>query len=198
MDEGVISVTLVRAGDGAFNVIPTTAVVAGTIRSLTKDGYAFLEARLEAVVQGAAATHGCTADVKMTSFALDCMSRSEEFMALGAPGACTFPATTNTPAEWSMHKEIAAELIGDVNRTYEAGPLMAGEDFGYYQEKVPGSFLFLGSGDAKKNTNVNLHHPLFQMDEAQMPLGIAIHANSALKALDELNIPSLRRSRLER
>lgn len=196
--EGVISVTLVRAGDGAFNIIPTTTVVAGTIRSLTKDGYAFLEERLEAVVQGAAVTHGCTAVVRMSSFDLDCMSRSEEFVKLGAPGGCTFPATVNAPAEWSLHKEVAAELIGDVNRTYEAGPLMAGEDFAYYQERVPGSFLFLGSGDAAKGTNVNLHNPMFQMDEAQMPLGIAIHVNSALKALDELNSPDLRRSRLKR
>ena len=58
--------------------------------------------------------------------------------------------------------------------------------------------MFLGSGNAQKRTNVNLHNPLFQMDEAQMPLGIAIHANSALKALEELNQPQLRRSRLKR
>ena len=40
--------------------------------------------------------------------------------------------------------------------------------------------------------------PMLQMDESQMNLGIAIHANSALKALDEFNRPALRRSRLER
>ena len=198
-DEGVISVTLVRAGDGAFNIIPNTAIVAGTIRSLTKEGYAFLETRLEAIVKGAAATHGCEADLKMSSFDLDCMARSQDFVKVGAPGACTFPATVNTPAEWGLHKEIAAELIGDANRTYELpSALMAGEDFAYYQEKIPGSFMFLGSGNAQKKTNVNLHNPLFQMDEAQMPLGIAIHANSALKALEELNRPQLRQSRLER
>jgi IAA-amino acid hydrolase len=162
MDEGVISVTLVRAGDGAFNVIPTTAVVAGTIRSLTKDGYMFLESKLQHIVKGAAATHGCTADLKLTTFDVDCMTSGEELVKAGAPGGCTFPATTNTPAEWSLHREVAVELVG-VNRTYEAGPIMAGEDFAYYQEKVPGSFVFLGIGDSAKKTNKNLHNPMFQV-----------------------------------
>ena len=130
--------------------------------------------------------------------AKNCMTQAEEFVELGAPGGCTFPPTVNTPAESSLQKEVATELIGDASKVYEIGPIMAGEDFSYFLEKIPGSLVFLGSGDAKKESTVNLHHPRFKMDEDQMPLGIAIHVNAALKALDELNHPRLRKQRLER
>ena len=194
-----VSVTLVKAGDGAFNVIPTTSIVAGTIRSLTKEGYTFLEERLQAIVKGAAATHDCSVELKLSSFALDCMTEADELTKLGAPGGCTFPALVTTPAEWSLHKEVAGQVIGDVDKAYEMpSAIMAGEDYAYYLERIPGSFMFLGSGSAEKKSNINLHNPMFQMDEDQMPLGIAIHANSALKALDEFNRPELRQSRLDR
>ena len=59
--------------------------------------------------------------------------------------------------------------------------------FRYFLEQVPGAMTFLGIGNRSKGTDVNLHNPRFQMDEEQMPLGAALHVETALRALAELN-----------
>ncbi len=65
----------------------------------------------------------------------------------------------------------------------DAAPTMGGEDFAYLLEKVPGAMVFLGIGNATLGTDVNLHNPRFQMDEAQMSLGAALHVEMALRSL---------------
>lgn len=92
-------------------------------------------------------------------------------MRLGAPGSCTFPPTVNAKAAWALARQAALGLVGE-ERVLTAEPTMGGEDFAYLSSRVPGAMLFLGIGNASHGTDVNLHSPRFQMDEAQMHLGM--------------------------
>ena len=178
LESGVISNTFVNGGS-AYNVIPPWVEMGGTIRSLSREGYRFLEERLRAVVEGAAALGQCRLELTMSSLDDDC---KDHRVPPGAPGACTFPPTINTKAAYALARGAAAELAG-VDNVFDTAPTMAGEDFAYFLEKVPGAMMFLGIGNASLGTNVNLHHPRFQMDESQMKLGAALHVEMALRSL---------------
>ena len=68
----------------------------------------------------------------------------------------------------------------------EATATMGGEDFAYFAEKVPANFVYLGIGNAEKNTTAGLHSPNFKLDEEALPVGVALHATIVLHALQDL------------
>jgi amidohydrolase len=162
---GVVSVTTVHGGD-AFNVIPSAVTMTGTIRSLTSDGLKFLQERVRAIAEGTAAAHRCTARVSF-------------------PGL-DYPATVNDAASWALAKQVGAELLGDRAVVEMPSPIMGGEDFSYVLERVPGCFVVLGVGNAAIGATESVHHPKFKADEAALPIGAAMHAAYALRALEEL------------
>jgi amidohydrolase len=155
---GVVSVTTVHGGD-AFNVIPAKVTMTGTIRSLTSDGLKFLQERVRAIAEGTAAAHRCTARVSFPGF--------------------DYPATVNDAGSWALARDVGAELL-------EMQPIMGGEDFAYVLERVPGCFVVLGVGNPAVGATESVHHPKFVADEAALPIGAALHAAYALRALDEL------------
>jgi amidohydrolase len=57
---------------------------------------------------------------------------------------------------------------------------IASEDFSEFSARVPGVFMFLGSGNEKKGTHVSHHHPCFKIDEDTLPDGVAMHVKGAL------------------
>jgi metal-dependent amidase/aminoacylase/carboxypeptidase family protein len=71
-------------------------------------------------------------------------------------------------------------LLGDDKVKYPDRPSMGAEDFGYYCEKVPGNFAFLGTRNAEKDTGYMCHDARFDIDEDAMVLGMAHHALVAL------------------
>jgi IAA-amino acid hydrolase len=162
---GVVSVTTVHGGD-AFNVIPSEVTMTGTIRSLTSDGLKFLQARVREIAEGTAAAHRCTARVSF-------------------PGL-DYPATVNDAASWALAKQVGAELLGDRAVVEMPSPIMGGEDFSYVLERVPGCFVVLGVGNPAIGATESVHHPKFKADEAALPIGAAMHAAYALRALEEL------------
>jgi IAA-amino acid hydrolase len=180
VEAGVVSTTFVRGGS-AYNVIPDSVEMGGTIRSLTKPGYRFLDERVAAVLRGAAAMHGCKLNLTASKFEAECL---HEPAPKGAPGACTFPPTINSKSAFEIGRDAATALVGE-ERFRVAEPTMGGEDFAYLAEKVPSAMLFLGIGNATLGTNVNLHSPKFRMDEDQMQLGAALHVEMALRSLSK-------------
>jgi len=184
-EAGVVSTTFVHGGS-AYNIIPGTVEMGGTLRSLTREGYGMLHEKTAAVLRGAAATFGCALNLTVSSFDHDCLRQPPPE---GAPGSCTFPPTVNHPNGYATARAAALGLVGDPERVIEMDPTMGGEDFAYFLEHVPGAMMFLGIGNATAGTDVNLHNPRFRMDEAQMPLGAALHVEMALRALRELSQP---------
>ena len=166
LEPGVISITMANAGS-AFNVIPSTMELQGTIRSLTIEGVKNLQKRVKEVAQSIALANRCEAEVSF-------------------PGN-DYPPTINDAGCWQLGKSAAKEILGEENLIEMPDPIMGGEDFAYYTEEVPGCFSFLGVGNPDIDAIYDVHHPMFKVDETALSLGTAIHVNTALKALENLN-----------
>ena len=166
LEPGVISITMANAGS-AFNVIPSTMELQGTIRSLTIEGVSNLQTRVKEVAQSIALANRCEAEVSF-------------------PGN-DYPPTINDAGCWQLGKSAAKEILGEENLIEMPDPIMGGEDFAYYTEEVPGCFSFLGVGNPDIDAVYDVHHPMFKVDEEALSLGTAIHVNTALKALENLN-----------
>ncbi len=144
LEPGVISVTQIHTGS-AWNVCPDRAVIRGTARWFAPAAGDLLEARLNAVTQGVALAHGCTARV-------DYQRR--------------YPATINAAAPAAIAREIGAEMGLDCTT---AAPSMASEDFAFMLQKAEGAYLWLGAGRAGENPG--LHSAKFDFNDAILPQG---------------------------
>jgi IAA-amino acid hydrolase len=164
LNPGVITVTVMDGGE-VYNVIPETVRVAGTIRALTMDELEFMEGRVREIAAGIAAANRCTVEVSF-------------------PGH-TYPPTVNDAHCWDLACDIGGELMGSDN-VYDSPPVMGGEDFAYYTQRVPGCFVGLGVRNESLGATYNVHHPRFLADENALPLGVALHVNYAMRSLAEL------------
>ncbi|MBJ7223074.1 MULTISPECIES: M20 peptidase aminoacylase family protein [unclassified Brenneria] len=134
-NNAVVSITQVHSGS-TWNVIPDTAYVEGTVRTFSQEVRELIEQRFRQIVAGIAGTFG--AEI--------------EFLWHAGP-----PSVVNT-AEWvDFALNVAAEE-GFEARRIEASPI--GEDFAFYQQKLPGTFMMVGSGGPYA-----LHHPKFRVDD---------------------------------
>ena len=164
LDSGVISITMVHGGD-AYNVIPETVHLRGTIRSLSLAGLQQIQQRVREVATHIAQAHRCEAVVEF-------------------PGH-DYPPTINDTHCWNVAKGLAGMLVGG-EHVVELAPVMGGEDFAYFAERVPGCFVALGMRNPNIEAVYGVHHPKFKADESALPLGTAMHVAFALSSLDEL------------
>ena len=165
LEPGVISVTTVHGGD-AFNVIPQSVKLTGTIRSLTLPGLRFLQQRVREVATQVASANRCEAQVSF-------------------PGH-DYPPVLNDEHCWDSARTMAEEMLGE-RAVLELPPVMGGEDFAFFTQRVPGCFVVLGvkhDGDAPV---YGVHHPLFSVNERALPVGAALHASYALRSIAELS-----------
>ncbi len=143
----VISITQFHAGT-AFNVIPETAVLTGTVRSFDEDVDAQVHDAIEQVAHSIADAYGMTAEVER------------------APNP--YPPTVNEAKEAAFAADVLDGLVGPdrVNRDWP--PTMGGEDFAFLAREKPGAFVFIGNGDTAP-----LHHPDYDFNDEVAPLGVA-------------------------
>ncbi len=161
---GVVSVTAIHGGE-ACNVIPESVQLRGTLRSLTTPGLKFLQQRVQEIAAGVATAHRCRAEVKFIDI--------------------DYPALINHEGCWDMARQVAGGLVGEQN-VAEIPPVMGGEDFAFYTERIPGCFLALGIHNPEVGATYSVHHPCFKIDERALPLGAALHVMLATQALGEL------------
>jgi amidohydrolase len=150
-DQLVVSVTQLRSGD-AFNVIPETAQLAGTVRSMGGRPYEEAPERLASITRSAAAALGCTAEV-------DYVRQT--------------PATINDAAMTQLVARIARELVGEAG-VLSAARTLGGEDFSFFLQKVPGCFAWVGSQNRAKGFDAPHHSPRFDIDEDAMRTGVEL------------------------
>jgi amidohydrolase len=167
LQSGVVSVTQFTAGD-AFNVIPASVTIKGTIRALSND---MLMSMRDDVVRMLAATDAMHSTNSTIKFAPD-----------------FYPPTVNDPElfEWSKH---VGALVSREQTMRDVEPTMGGEDFSFLAEAIPSVFFLLGQGtggDDLPRTDYGLHHPSFALDEHVLTIGVELHANLALRALKQL------------
>ena len=142
----VVSVTVFNAGS-AQNVIPQSAKLAGTVRTLKAETRDFAERRLREIVAGIANAHQVTATVSY---------------------ARGYPVTVNHATE-TARAAAAARAVAAVGRVDDAvPPIMGAEDFSFMLEARPGAFIFVGNGDT-----AGLHHPSYDFNDAAIPYGIS-------------------------
>jgi len=151
----VITVGALRAGK-ANNVIPASATLEISVRSLDREVRATLERRIKALVAAQAESFGVHAEVDWR------------------PG---YAVLVNTPAETAFAREVALELLGPERVTLQGPALTASEDFAFMLERVPGSYLLIGNGDAADSRTCGggcmVHHPGYDFNDANIAIGSA-------------------------
>ena len=148
-ETAVLSVTRILSGD-AYNVIPQTATLGGTVRTMKRETMTQVEHGMRRVVSGVAAAFGATANV--------------DFRLIFAP-------LVNHPTEFHAIADAAAELVGDDNVNRQQPPAQASEDFAFMLEKVPGAYINLGNGES-----ASVHNHLYNFNDEAIPFGSALFA----------------------
>jgi hippurate hydrolase len=146
---GLISICQFHAGS-ADNVIPQTATLRGTARSLLPEVRDTLEKRLREIVEGTAKAYGARATLTYNR---------------------GYPVTRNHERETEFAASIASDVAGKEAVDSNTPPVMGGEDFSYMLEARPGAFIFIGNGDT-----AGLHHPAYDFNDEAIPAGIAFWA----------------------
>ncbi|GMY26153.1 iaa-amino acid hydrolase ilr1-like 1 [Fagus crenata] len=167
LDSQVVSVAMIQGGT-ALNIIPDSATIAGTFRAFSKKSFFSLRERIEEVIKAQVAVHRCSAEI--------------DFLGNEHP---TIPPTINDEKVYEHVRYISSEIVGEEN-TKLAPSFMGSEDFAFYLDKVPGSFLFLGTANEKIGAVHPPHSPYYFIDEDLFPIGAAIHAAFAHSYLSEL------------
>ncbi len=141
----VVSVTQFHAGS-ANNVIPQSAWLNGTARTLRAETRAFVEKRIREIIAGLMTASGATAKVDYHR---------------------GYPPTVNHPAQTEFAVAIAGKVAGRDQVHADISPVMGAEDFSFMLEARPGAFIFLGNGDS-----AGLHHPAYDFNDAALPYGM--------------------------
>lgn len=163
-DTVVISIGVLQAADGAFNIIPETVRLVGNTRSFTDEIHDSLPERITRMADGIAAAHRCTAKTEINVL---------------------YPSVINHSGTASVLRESAVSVVGEDN-VEQSLPYMVSEDFSYYQRKVPGMFFFLGAGTEETKTNYPHHSPNFNIDDRALPIGVSVMSVFALNLLEGL------------
>jgi len=98
-----------------------------------------------------------------------------------------YAAIVNDPDMAALVREVASDLLGP-EHVQDAELQMGGEDFAYFAQKAPGCFFSLGGAIADEPPRRH-HHPLFDIDEACLPIGAALLAEIAVRFLREASDP---------
>ncbi len=145
----VISICMFHAGH-AGNVLPQTAELTGTVRTLKPEVRDLAERRIVEVVEATGKLFGATATARYSR---------------------DYPITRNHPRQAEFACAIAREISGKDKVEGNLTPVMGGEDFSFMLEKRPGAFIFFGNGDSAP-----VHHPAYDFNDDAIPAGVSFWA----------------------
>lgn len=156
----VLSLGVFKAGS-VFNIIPDTALLQGTVRSFSQEVREKVFARIEQICNGICIAHGASFNFEPVY---------------------GYPPVINNPHVSALVAEAGKEILGEAG-VIELQPAMVGEDFSFYQQQAPGSFIFVGIGNEDKGLVYPHHHPKFDMDEDGLKIGMEVMAQTVVKLL---------------
>jgi len=156
IEAAVVSICTFRAGN-ADNVIPQTALMRGTARSLKPQVRELLHKRIADVIEGTARLHGAKANFTLRR---------------------GYPVLSNHERETAFAAAVAGDVAGADRVDTNMAPVMGGEDFSYMLEQRPGAFIFVGNGDSS-----GLHHPRYNFSDDVIPYGTSYWARLVETAL---------------
>lgn len=123
-DPAVVSVTRLASDSAAPNVLATRVELGVNVRTLSRETFALVHERIDALVRGIAAAHGATVELDWVD---------------------SYPVTVNDPAETAAALAVLDDLVGAERVERMPAPAMSSEDFAYVLEEVPGTLVFLGA-----------------------------------------------------
>ncbi len=142
IDQVVVSVTSFETSSKAFNVIPQTVTLKGTVRTMSAEMRDLAEKRIGEICAGIAGTFGGTADVDYIR---------------------NYPVMVNTDEQTAFAAEVAKSVSGQCE---DAPLVMGGEDFAFMLEERPGAYILVGNGDTAA-----VHHPEYNFNDEAIPAG---------------------------
>ena len=154
LDAGVISVTMIHAGE-ATNVVPDFCELQGTVRTFTTEVLDLIEARMRQIAESI-----CSAFDARCEFAFE----------------RNYPPTVNTPAEAEFARRVMVGIVGE-ERVLVQEPTMGAEDFSYMLQAKPGAYVFIANGDGAHREMghgggpCTLHNPSYDFNDELIPLG---------------------------
>lgn len=140
---------MVHAGD-TDNVIPESAELRGTIRTLSSALQQQLQRDIRTMCEGLAAAYGARVQVEYFQY---------------------YPATVNTPAETALCETVMRETFGDERVHANVPPNMTSEDFGFMLEERPGAYVLIGNAKPG-GTSTSLHQPTYDFNDDILPVGV--------------------------
>jgi len=158
IDAVVVTVGTIRGGS-ANNVIPETATLTGTVRTLLPETRDLARDRLFALAQRTAEAYAC---------------RGEVDWHVG------YPVTNNDPAATEHVLSIARRALGNERVSIVPDPTMGGEDFAFYGKHVPACFYLIGVRPPGASTYPNLHQPEYDFNDDAIPVGVEMMCRLAL------------------
>jgi amidohydrolase len=153
LKSGVVSFTALSGGE-AFNVIPNTVQLKGTIRTFEQGVREVIMNRFEAIVKGVVEAMGCTAEIEIHNIT---------------------PAVVNDPQITTTVHHIAETILPEVSieTNYQT---MGSEDMAYFMQGIPGCYILIGSANDKAGLNAKHHNPRFNFDEQVLPRAAGLMA----------------------
>ncbi|MBP2628196.1 MAG: N-acetyldiaminopimelate deacetylase [Firmicutes bacterium] len=158
LEPAVLSLGVFESGN-AFNVIPDKALIQGTVRVFSPEVRDAIFNKIDSTCKGICLVTGA-------SYTLD--------------STFGFPPVVNNLEIAKVVAQIGEVVLG-IGGVKEVAPVMVGEDFSLYLEKVPGAFILLGAGNSEKATSYPHHHPKFDIDEGALDYGVAMMTLAALQ-----------------
>jgi amidohydrolase len=158
---GVVTIGSFHAGEAA-NVIPNTAEMTGTIRTVSIEQREMMLERLSMIATGIGKTLRAEVEIDVP---------------FGVP------PTVNTPEMAALVREVATGIIG-AERVMQGPLISASEDFSEFLAVAPGCFFMVGTKNDDKGMIWGHHHPRFDIDEEPMSVGMAVMAGTALRFLE--------------
>jgi amidohydrolase len=161
LEAAVVSVTQVKAGS-AFNVIPQTAELSGTIRTFDLGVRQKVIQRFEEIARGIGGAMGCAIETEIKRVA---------------------PAVINDADLAARVRNAIGHVLPEAQIEGSGYLTMGAEDMAFMQEKVPGCYFFVGSNNPQRHLDYGHHHPKFDFDEEALPRAAAVMAAAAADIL---------------
>lgn len=162
LDSAVFTLGTIHGGSRQ-NIIAGKVAMEGTLRTADQQVRLFARKRVEEIAKGVASAMGGSADVYLT----------ESYMPL-----------VNTDFVAGLVKEEAEKALGPENVVTRDRPSLGVEDFTYFLDAAPGAFYHLGCGNKERGICRPAHSSRFDIDESCLPVGVMLHALTALRLLE--------------
>ena len=168
IDTAVISATQIHAGD-AFNVIPDSAVIHGTVRTFSLEVQDLIETRMREIAEQLPAAFGASGSLNFHR---------------------NYPPTVNHKAETAFARGVLSDIVGAEN-VLDFEPTMGAEDFAFMLQVKPGCYIAIGNGDGSHRVSGHgmgpcmLHNPSYDFNDDLIPIGATYWVRLAERFLAE-------------